>query len=336
MKNMRTQKGFTLVELMVSLLLGLVVIGGVISVLVSNRNSYRTNEGLSQVQETARTTFEMLARDLRQTGGTGCDNARRMGNVLTGYGSAWWSTWASVQGFDGTDSAVTTGTAWTQRVSGTDTLHMSSIDGGGYPINVHSAAAATMTLNVTGTAALSNGDILLACDFDHAAIFKLGTFTAATNTITYTTGAPGNCSKGLGFPTDCGSGTGNAYSFPRNSWVGRLQAVTWYIGNNNRPADGGRSLYRVRLDPGGATPTTIEEVVSGVSDLQIQYGRNGVDAIVDASSLTTPADWAAVNSVFITVTVNSSDANVSTAPGTNNGRIQRTFTWLVALRNRVA
>lgn len=333
MNHFKHQKGFTLVELMVSLLLGLVVVGGVISVLVANRNSYRTNEGMSQVQETARTAFELLARDVRQTGGTGCDNARRMGNVLTGYSSAWWTNWASVQGFDGTDGAVTTGTGLAQRVSGTDTLHMHSIEGGGFPINVHSAGAGTMTLNVTGTAPLASGDILLVCDFDHATIFKGDTFTAASNTITYSTGLPGNCSRGLGFPTDCASGAGNSYAFPRNAWVGRLRAVTWYIGNNNRPADGGRSLYRVRLDTNANLVT--EEVVSGVSDLQVTYGRNGIDAIVAATSLTTPADWAAVNSVFITVTVNSIDSNVTTTPGTNSGRIQRSFTWLVALRNRV-
>lgn len=327
----RHSQGFTLVELMVSMVLGLVVVGGVISVLVANRNSYRTNEGLSQVQESARTAFELLARDLRQTGSTGCDNARRMANVLNVPTPAWWRDWVSVQGFDGTDAAVTVGAGVGQRVAGTDTIHMHSIEGGGFPVDVHSIAANTMTLNVIAAPVINAGDIMMICDFDHATIFQAASFVPATFTISYGVGGtPGNCSTGLGFPTDCT--TPNVYPFPRNSWVGRLQAVVWYIGNNGRVDDGGTSLYRVRLDTGGVLVT--EEVVAGVSDMQIEYGRNGSDAVTDATAVTAATAWPQVNSAFVTLTVNSSDQRVSTAAATQ-GRLTRTFTYLVALRNRV-
>lgn len=333
MKQTYTQRGFTLVELMVSMLLGLVLVGGVISVLIANRNNYKTNEGLSQVQETARSAFELLARDIRQAGGTGCDNARRMANVLNAS-TTWWQNWASVQGFDSTltDSAVAIGTATGTRVAGTDTLHMHSIEGGGFPVLTHNAGSGTIQLNTTG-ATIAAADILMACDFDHSTIFQAQSFTTGTQTITYATGGtPGNCSTGLGFPTSCVGG-GNVYTFPRNSWVGRLEAVTWYVGNNNRPADGGRSLYRVRLGTGGVPVT--EEVVAGVSDLQVTYGRNGVNTI-DNGTAFTAADWAQVNSVFITLTVTSMDQRLSSNQALNSGRITRPFTWIVTLRNRVA
>ena len=326
----RYSHGFTLVELMVSMVLGLVVVGGVISVLVANRNSYRTNEGLSQVQESARTAFELLARDLRQTGSTGCDNARRMSNVLNAS-PAWWRNWVSVQGFDGADTAVTTGTGTTQRVAGTDTLHMHSIEGGGFPVNVHSIGASTISLSVLTPPPINAGDIMMMCDFDHAVIFQASAWDGASVMTVSTGGTPGNCSVGLGFPTDCT--TPNNYAFPRNSWVGRLQAVTWYIGNNGRVDDGGRSLYRVRLDTGGALVT--EEVVSGVSDMQVEYGRNGSDLVQDATAVTAATAWPQVNSVFVTVTVNSTDQRVSTDSAAVNGRLTRTFSYLVALRNRV-
>jgi type IV pilus assembly protein PilW len=334
MKRMHAQKGFTLVELMVSMLLGLVLVGGVISVLIANRNNYKTNEGLSQVQETARTAFELLARDVRQAGGTGCDNARRMANVLTAS-TTWWQNWASVQGFDNTltDSAVAVGTTAGTRVATTDTLHMHSIEGGGFPILTHNAGAGTIQLNTTG-ATLTAADILVACDFDHSTIFQAQSFTPATQTIAYSTGGtPGNCSTGLGFPTSC-AGAGNVYTFPRNSWVGRLEAVTWYVGNNMRPEDGGRSLYRIRLGPGGAPVT--EEVIAGVTDMQITYGRNGVNTVNDTGAAFTAADWAQVNSVFISLTVTSMTQRVSSNQALNSGRLTRTFKWIVTLRNRVA
>jgi type IV pilus assembly protein PilW len=329
MSRLHRSRGFTLIELMVSLVLGLIVVGGVISVLIANKNSYRTNEGLSQIQESARTAFEMLARDARQAGGTGCDNARRMTNVLASS-ATWWQNWASVQGFDGTDTAVTTGGAVGQRVTGTDSLHMHGIEGGGYP--VLSNTTGSIVLNVTA-ATIAPSDILIMCDFDHAAIFQASGYTPGTVTIAYTSGSgtPGNCTTALGYPKDC---TGaSVYPFPRNSVVGRLQAVTWYIGNNGRAADGGRSLYRVRLGPGGTLVT--EEIVAGVTDMQIQYGTNGSDVISDAGSIVGAAAWAAVNSVFITLTISSSDARISTASTVNTGRLTKTFTYLVALRNRV-
>jgi len=331
MSRSHLSRGFTLIELMVSLVLGLVVVGGVISVLIANKNSYRTNEGLSQIQESARTAFELLARDVRQAGSTGCDNARRMSNVLN-TSAPWYRNWASVQGFDGADTAVTTGAATGNRVAGTDTLHMHGIEGGGYPVLTHTPATTSIVLNVTA-ATLAANDILMICDFDHAAIFQAQSYTPGTFTIAYASGAgtPGNCTTNLSFPRDCSTGT--AYPFPRNSWVGRLQAVTWYVGNNGRAADGGRSLYRIRLGAGG-TPVT-EEVVAGVTDMQIEYGTNGSDTITDATSIVGPAAWAQVSSVFITLTIASSDARISTASTVNTGRLTKTFTYIVTLRNRV-
>jgi len=333
MSRLQASRGFTLVELMVSLVLGLVVVGGVISVLIANKSSYRTNEGLSQIQESARTAFELLARDARQAGGTGCDNARRMSNVLNAS-TPWYRNWASIQGFDSTDTAVTTGTGVGERVTGTDTLHMHGIEGGGYPVLTHTAGTGTIVLNVTG-ATLAANDLLMICDFDHAAIFQAATYTPGTFTITYTSGAgsPGNCTTGLAYPTPTPCSGATNYVFPRNSTVGRLQAVTWYIGNNGRAADGGRSLYRIRLGAGGVPVT--EEVVAGVTDMQVQYGTNGSDTISDAGSIVGTAAWAGVNSVFITLTISSTDARISTDAATNTGRLSKTFTYLVTLRNRV-
>src|SRR5690349_21027647 len=93
----RHSKGMTLVELMVAMVLGLVIIGGVIGVMLANKRSYSTNQGLAQVQETARTAFELMARDIRQAGGNGCDSPARTSNLLNS-GTAWWQTWWGMAG----------------------------------------------------------------------------------------------------------------------------------------------------------------------------------------------------------------------------------------------
>src|SRR4051812_44654686 len=148
-------RGFSLVELMVAMALGLVVVGGVVSVLMANKRSYRANEGLAQVQETARTAYELIARDVRQSGTTGCDNARRMGNLLSNASTVWWQGWEGVHGYDDTetDSAVTTGTATGQRVTGTDSLRLRGIDGVGFPIESHNPTSGSIVLqSATSTA----------------------------------------------------------------------------------------------------------------------------------------------------------------------------------------
>lgn len=337
MNARNSQKGMTLVELMVAMVLGLIVIGGVVSVLVSNKRSYTTNEGLSQVQETARTAFELIARDVRQAGGTGCDNARRMSNVLK-PGTAWWLTWNSILGYDeGTaDPAVTGGAAVTNRVEAdTDTLHLMGIDGAMLPLTSHNAAGGVLQVNAATTPFAVN-DIMLVCDFDHSTTFQASAYDATNRTVSHAadTGTPGNCSQGLGYPQDCTNATGNVYAFPQNSQIGRLYAVNWYIGNNGRAADGGRSLYRQRLTNNGVVVT--EEIVSGVTDMQITYGVNASDTISTATTLGTgSAAWSPVNSVFITLRVRSTDQRISTSSALNEGRIERPFTYVITLRNRV-
>jgi type IV pilus assembly protein PilW len=321
---------------MVAMVLGLIVVAGVISVMLSNKRSYRTNEGLAQVQESARTAFELMARDIRQAAGNGCDNNNRTANLLTA-GTLWWQEWFGVRGVDSADAdpAVAFGTTFGTRVAGTDSVQMQGVEGAGLPIQLHTAAAATIRVNATltqFTAAFQPNDVILVCDMDHATIFRATAYSSGTRTITHANGGtgPGNCASGLGFPTICDGGIGSVYTFPVNSQISRLIAVDWYIGNNDRPEEGGRSLFRRRLAPGGAEVT--EEIVSGVTDLDIRYGMNDSDVIQDAGVAVT---WDDVNSVFITLTADSADTNVTSDNSINTGRIQRTFTYLITLRNRV-
>jgi type IV pilus assembly protein PilW len=326
-------RGFTLIELMISMVLGLIVVAGVISILLANRRSYDTNEGLSQVQESARTAFELIARDVRQAGGNGCDNSRGTTNALAAT-TAWWRNWVGMRGYDeaAVDPAVAIGATVGQRVAGTDTLMTQGLDGVALPVELHSAASGQIDINAVTTPFVA-GDIMMVCDFDHATIFQASGYSAGTPSVFHLAGVgtPGNCSQGLGIPTDCSSTTGNVYTFTRNSLIGRVSAVSWYVGNNGRFTDSGTSLYRARLAPGGVLVT--EEMVAGVTDLNIRYGVNGSPDIFDAATLSA-AQWDDVNSVFITLTATSADAGVSTAAA-NNGRLSRTFTYLITLRNRI-
>ena len=328
-------RGFTLIELMISMLLGLLIVGAVIGVMLANKRSYNTNQGLGQVQESARTAFELLAHDIRQTDGNGCGTSARTANVLVA-GALWWQNWFGVRGYDSTevDPAVAVGAGVGDRVAGTDSIHVESIDGAALSVSLHDPVARRLDINVP-TSNFVAGDIMMACDFDHTAIFQASASNQGPGVVSVfhddAVGVPGNCSQGLGFPTSCATVTGNTYTFPRNAQIGRLVVTDWYIGNNGRAGEGGRSLYRRRLGVGGVVVT--EEVVAGITDMQMQFRANDDDNIIADASLV--LDWTTISSILIQITAQSSDVNVSTDAAVNNGRVTRTFNYLVSIRNRL-
>ena len=61
----RRQRGFSLIELMVALVLGLIVVGGLIQVLISNRTAYRLQESSNFLQQNLRYASDRVNWSLR-------------------------------------------------------------------------------------------------------------------------------------------------------------------------------------------------------------------------------------------------------------------------------
>jgi type IV pilus assembly protein PilW len=68
--NSGKQKGFTLVEIMVALTLSMVLIGGVIQIYISGKESYRVQKELARLQENQRIAMEFIQNDIRRAGFT--------------------------------------------------------------------------------------------------------------------------------------------------------------------------------------------------------------------------------------------------------------------------
>lgn len=331
--SMKAVGGFTLVELMVAMLLGLIVIGGVTSVFLAGQQTYRSNEALSDVESGSRVGFEMLARDIRDAGLTGCDSTNgRIANVVNPP-FPWYADWNNaLHGYDdaSTDPALTgiaSGSAGAP-VAGQSSVHVLSTASTDVTVSsVPSANAANFQINAP-TTQLHTGDLIMLCDFDHSTIMQIDNYSGNTVVI-HNTGnkiAPGNCSKGLGYPTICTT-NGNAYTFPQNSRVARLTAVVWYIGTN--PV-GGRSLYRLDASNSGTGTTAVpQEMVRGVTGMTISYLQPPNTALGNAASI---SNWAVVDAARIQLTLASANNHASvngTAP------ITRTFAATVTVRNRV-
>ena len=114
--TMRTHaRGVTLVELMVALVLGLVVSGAALALFMTHKQVYTSSENLDRIQESSRTAFELMARDLREADGNPCSSEiTPVSNGLKNHTTyKWWSTWgagatandagAGLQGYTGTE-----------------------------------------------------------------------------------------------------------------------------------------------------------------------------------------------------------------------------------------
>ena len=115
--------------------------------------------------------------------------------------------------------------------------------------------------------------------------------------------------------------------------ITRLSPSRWYVADNAR---GGTSLFRQSIQVSGTGVVTVgaaEEIVEGVTDMELTYLEQGGNSYVIASG---SVDWEDVVSVEIELTF----AGVAGAQGareilgTDGAVLDRTFSHRVNLRNR--
>ena len=85
------QAGLTITELLISVVLGIFLVSGVLSVFLGGLTTFRTNDALARIQESGRFGMELMRRDLRQAGYYGCrqslepENPRSEGSLTPGF-----------------------------------------------------------------------------------------------------------------------------------------------------------------------------------------------------------------------------------------------------------
>lgn len=354
-RQTNSQSGISLVEVMVALALGLIVSVGALSLMLGNRQSYRTTEALARVQEATRITFDLMSRDLRAAGINACSGGVRVMNLLADPATArWWTDWnGGLRGFNDSDvsTAVAFGSAAQNRVANTDMIELMHASTNAFPVKVHNASAADATLAGLTVPARSialekpggqghsfvAGDLLVVCDYEDTTLFQVTGVNGGANSVAHASRTdvaviPGNCANTMGFRPLCTSTVTRA--FQPGSQVMRFEPVAWFVGNNGRTGSESSptSLYRIRVvnDGAGNAGPVIEEVVEGVRGMQLRYMYDREDAYRDADTV---ADWRLVTGVEIQLTIESPESGTTTS--TTQPRLTRTLTHVVNLRNRV-
>ncbi len=338
MKQMATkQQGFTLVELMIAMTIGLILLGGVITILTSSQQVYRVNDALARMQENARYAFQVLSRDIRMAGYFGCaGNGALVVNTLNDKDSFLWKLGQAIDGFEATSS-----TTWTpvlpegaipSPLGGRDIVVVRGVEGSETKVVSHPGGnpPGSADLKVSVGSGLQNDDIVLVTDCQASAIFQITNINTSSgqdnivhNTGTPTANTPGNYTKALGKEFTGGE-------------IIKISTRSYFI----RLIDGLPALYR-KIGTRNA-----EELVRGVEDMQVEYGEdlNGdwTADIYRSADLVT--NWQSVVSVRISLLMQTTENNIASQPQpyTFNGttvtptdrRLRQAFTTVVALRNR--
>jgi type IV pilus assembly protein PilW len=348
----RASKGYTLIELMVAMLLGLFLITGLVQIFITSKQSYRMQETLSRLQESGRFALEFIDRDVRMAGFRGCASKSKTlaTNVLGNKANYPYIYATAIQGFDnvasnwnGVDPVSSTATGVTANLpnqplvdkSDVITIRRAADDG----VQATNAVGTTgvLTLNRDTKPPLKNCDVVMAADCQSATIFQAsGVAVNADDTATIAH-AQGGCAA-------TAAGGNGAAALDKNYKGGtfyKMATTSYYLKTN---PNGVPALYRI------VNSNPEEELVEGIEQMQVYYGVDtDSDGFANTYVTANPAPvWANVVSVRITLLTRTVEDNIASetltynydgnnniTPNPTDRRIRRVFTTTIAIRNKL-
>ena len=229
-----SDRGFTLIELMISLSIFAVVSAAAFSVLIASQKTATMTDQTVQIQRNVRLAMDLIARDLR----------------MAAYGNPAAGTAGCAQQLTATDSAVGADV-------GPDSIQMVTVDQQvGTLAAVASVPAGTTTMDITVNNLLAG--VLAANDV----ITLEGTVLASTS-------LPAGNILALSSVQSTGSST-----FPIGTGVFRLACVTYQVtGADGRVGGAGAVFtpYTLLRNTTGVAGSAVP-IVDGIEDLQLAYG----------------------------------------------------------------
>ena len=338
-------RGFGLVELMISITLGLVLSTAVIQVFLASNSSSQLQESLAQVQENARFAMRIIGQEARMSGYMGCTS---IGTISVSNnavpGSAVNFSPATV--FVGQDN-LTNGNAL-GAVIGTDSMQIKKASEEFIRIDssvIPTATALPVNDNSLGIVA---GDYVMVSDCLNADIFRV------TNTPLATTKGKTELRHASGATNSRGS-LGKIYG--PDAEIFAFETINYFVRDTGRDTAAGSPIYALFVQQivagSGGVMSAATELLEGVEDMQLSYGvdTNNDRNVDEYRSGATVADWAAVLSVKIALQMVGSENNVVGKTGSanaqsvvdvngnvianNDGRLRQVFTNVFAIRNKL-
>ncbi len=358
--------GFSIVELIVSIGIGLFIMGGLGSVLLTSRDIFNNEQGSSFIQENARYAVEILKRDLRLAGSGFCTKMDFYGEGgSVGFASSILeSDYKGLLDLEINEKNPVNNRIGLESITGFDYSEIGSYpeafqieaDGSngdaiivryGNPSLIATVSSHVGTkFNVLGNPGFEQEDILLVVDSScrNAGLFKANTVTSGE--INHDNG---NCSERL-FATNPGdsckcqgassSSCLDIGQYSENSSIMPFVSNAYYIAESNL-LQNVPALKRRVMSGTSSTGTRVEELAQGVESLELTYGLDTagdgvVDRIENAATIQSSTDyeWSQVVSVRYEMTIRSLE-NILIEDGPEGDRyLRQNVSGSVRIRNR--
>lgn len=300
--------GFSLVELMLALALGLVVVTGIVQLFVGNSQTYQVLNGQARMQENGRFALEFISRAARSAGFFGCSLDRS--NYVNGLGGEWENI--PDREFDVTQVIQAEPDSITFLSMRQPARRLTAVAQPDENPRVRAPG---------GDPGFAVGDEVVLANCEQGAVFRVtGLNNLGANEVevlhqpgaaggclgsTYTAAANAQCVVGLdGFVPYTLSKLNRSYG--ADAVIGGFENVSFFVAPG---ADGNDAMFQ---DVNG----TANEIVSGVEALELWYGldtdpgdgERRAGQYVEYANLPDPTDLSDVVAVRVRVTVNSGDA----------------------------
>jgi len=311
------QRGLTLVELMIAMVLGVVLMIGVVQLFSNMRESYSLNESMSRVQENSRFAVDLISQPLRMAGYMGCLSMGDGWDIADGNNgdsdaAELTSISPAIRGYEYTSNfsidTLRPGPAgsrndWSpslpniyydadegQPVSGSDAISIRFL---GNELNTSQINVSSQGNNIVVDGDPDINEIgqdtpVLVTDCSRRAL------SAARNDNPGQGAGEGNMTIGLGGVDPPG--------FTDTVTVGTLESRTYYVGETRD----GPALFEFALANGGVTER--RELVGGIEAMRIHYGidtdgNGSVDEYRTASNVSSDQWHENVRSIRIALLV---------------------------------
>jgi type IV pilus assembly protein PilW len=341
------QRGVSLVELMVALVLSMILMAGVGQIYLGSKQTYRIQDGQARLQENARYALDVLNRDIRSAGYMGCRPLIPYVVPLNvscpkGYsrGGALWCQPDPPNII--AMSPVTAPVSPVQIISGGDN-NKGELDTPN-PILSRSLSSGNDGV-VVGTDAItvqfgaSCGGVVVSGLTNKTSVTITAGNTCGTITPSKNCGAKSGCTGKVLMVANCSAVDVFRASSVTNNADGTLTlgvstAANTSLLRGDYSIGGGEVMgvgsytYYIRKNPGGEpslyrfdnNANNSDEIVEGIEDMQILYGEdadadNSVDRYVVSTAV---GNWAQVISVRITLMVRSVGESADNLTGKPN------------------
>lgn len=277
----RNYNGFALLEIMISLSLGLLLLSGVYEVFSSIRQSSRYIQGLALIQENGQLASYFLIQDISQSGYTGCRKINAEFPVSS-HIEAKIQPELIVHGYNQQTLPSEEKTLAKKMVAGSSVVSVQFTHSQTANV-VNPVKKAASSLTIDNSTFFKSGDDIMVADCLHADLVSITSV---------------NTDNSLRLNAEISE-------YPAGSQVGLWENESFYVGKTGRFDNRKQEITALYVyQPNGRD----EELVDNVTNMHVQYAYLNTAqqlVFVPASQIT---DWTSIKAVRIILLLNSGDS----------------------------